>query len=98
MTVGGGFDLSELGIEGEILHTPGHTPGSISIVLNTSEAVVGDLVMGGTLSPSKPVRPIFAYDLEEVEKSLKKLLIHDVEIRRFYAAPAARSPVKRWRD
>ncbi|MBS3782550.1 MAG: MBL fold metallo-hydrolase [Candidatus Thermoplasmatota archaeon] len=84
--VGDRFDLSELGLEGSVIHTPGHTPGSISIVLENGEAVVGDLVMGGILSSSKPGRPIFAYDLEEAGRSLKKLLSSDVKIRRFYAA------------
>ncbi|MEF8874473.1 MAG: MBL fold metallo-hydrolase [Candidatus Thermoplasmatota archaeon] len=83
--VGERFDLSEFGVKGRVVHTPGHTPGSISIVLDSGEAVVGDLVMGGLLS-SKPERPIFAYDLEEAERSLKKLLKDDVKIRKFYAS------------
>ncbi len=87
MVVGDRFDLSKLGINGSVVHTPGHTPGSISIVLDNGEALVGDLVMGGILlSSSKPNRPIFAYDLEEAERSLKKLLKDDVNIRRFYGA------------
>lgn len=97
IVVEGRFDLSELGVEGSLIHTPGHTPGSISIVLDSGEALVGDLVMGGILSSSKPGRPIFAYDLEEAEMSLKKLLKADLEIRRFYAAhggPFSRSEVE----
>lgn len=86
ISVDGRFDLSELGVKGSLIHTPGHTPGSISIVLDSGEAVVGDLVMGGVLSSSKPGRPIFAYDLEEAERSLKKLLRFDVVIRRFYTS------------
>ncbi len=80
------FDLSELGLKGKIVHTPGHTPGSVSIVLESGEALVGDLVMGGFLASSKANKPIFAYDLEEAERSLKKLLKDDVNIRRFYTA------------
>ncbi|MBS3815938.1 MAG: MBL fold metallo-hydrolase [Candidatus Thermoplasmatota archaeon] len=85
--VGERFDLSELGINGSVVHTPGHTPGSISVVLDSGEALVGDLVMGGLLlSSSKPNRPIFAYDLEGAERSLKRLLKGDVKIRKFYGA------------
>lgn len=35
--------LASLGIEGEILSTPGHSDDSMSLVLDTGEAFVGDL-------------------------------------------------------
>ena len=38
------FDLDEYGIAGKIIHTPGHSPSSISIVLDNGEALIGDLV------------------------------------------------------
>ena len=38
------FDLSEYGISGEIVHTPGHSQGSISIILDNGETLVGDMV------------------------------------------------------
>lgn len=38
------FDLSEYGIAGKIIHTPGHSPSSISIILDNGEALVGDIV------------------------------------------------------
>jgi hydroxyacylglutathione hydrolase len=38
------FDLSEYGIAGKIIHTPGHSPSSISIMLDNGEALIGDLV------------------------------------------------------
>ena len=38
------FDLEDIGIKGNILHTPGHSPGSCSIILENGEALIGDLV------------------------------------------------------
>lgn len=35
--------LKELGIGGEIVHTPGHSDDSISLVLDDGSAIVGDL-------------------------------------------------------
>ena len=39
-------DLSSYGVDARIIRTPGHTPGSISIVTKEGEAVVGDLFRG----------------------------------------------------
>ena len=41
----GDFSLADYGIPGKIIHTPGHTPGSISVLLESGEAFVGDLAM-----------------------------------------------------
>jgi len=38
------FDLNEYGISGKIIHTPGHSPSSVSIMLDNGEALIGDLV------------------------------------------------------
>lgn len=35
--------LGTLGIPGEIIHTPGHSPDSVSLILDSGEAFVGDL-------------------------------------------------------
>lgn len=35
--------LQEFGLEGRLLHTPGHSPGSMSVVLDNGAAFVGDL-------------------------------------------------------
>jgi glyoxylase-like metal-dependent hydrolase (beta-lactamase superfamily II) len=36
--------LNSIGIKGEILHTNGHDEQSISLILDTGEALIGDLV------------------------------------------------------
>ena len=35
------FSLEEYGISGSIIYTPGHSTGSVSILLDTGEAFVG---------------------------------------------------------
>jgi glyoxylase-like metal-dependent hydrolase (beta-lactamase superfamily II) len=41
--------LQAFGVDGKVVYTPGHTAGSISVLLSTGEAIVGDLLMGGWL-------------------------------------------------
>lgn len=73
-----GLDLGPFGIDARVLATPGHTPGSISIVTASGDAIVGDIIMGGYLggmfSPSKPNYHYFADDLALAMQSLGKLL------------------------
>ena len=38
------FGLSEYGISGKIIHTPGHSQGSMSIILDNGETLIGDMV------------------------------------------------------
>ncbi len=41
------FDLGAFGVAGRLIHTPGHTLGSISLLLDSGDAVVGDLCQFG---------------------------------------------------
>jgi hydroxyacylglutathione hydrolase len=38
------LSLEGLGVPGRIIHTPGHSPGSCSLVLETGDALIGDLI------------------------------------------------------
>lgn len=67
------MDLKQFGVDGTLVHTPGHTPGSISLFLNNKIAIVGDLMMSFFI-PEKPERPLFAYDVQVWKRSIKKLL------------------------
>lgn len=64
------FSLENLGFEGYILHTPGHTEGSISVVIDDF-ALVGDAIFG--LVP-KSVKPPFAVGENSMINSYKRLL------------------------
>jgi glyoxylase-like metal-dependent hydrolase (beta-lactamase superfamily II) len=72
----GGLDLGQFGIPGRVLHTPGHSPGSVSVLLDTGEAFVGDLAMNRLPLRLSPGLPIFAEDLPQVVESWKLLLSH----------------------
>ena len=69
-----GFPMHDYGISGEIIHTPGHTRGSVCLCLESGEAFVGDLAMSARFMRFTPGLSIFAEDEEELKRSLEKLL------------------------
>jgi hydroxyacylglutathione hydrolase len=69
-----GLSLSDYGIPGRVFHTPGHSSGSVSVLLDTGEAFVGDLAMNKFPLRLSPGLPIFAEDPAAVVKSWKLLL------------------------
>lgn len=69
-----GMSLDDYGIQGRILHTPGHTPGSISVVLESGEAFVGCLAMNAIPFSTKPRLPIFGDDVQTLKESWKLVL------------------------
>lgn len=72
------LSLEVYGVAAQLIFTPGHTVGSISIVTAEGEAIVGDLLMGGYLGSQlwrhKPRYHYFTYDLSVIRWSLKKVL------------------------
>jgi glyoxylase-like metal-dependent hydrolase (beta-lactamase superfamily II) len=46
--------LASIGIEGEILHTPGHSDDSVSVVLDIGCAFTGDLTLESMISAEDP--------------------------------------------
>jgi len=69
-----GMSLSEFGIPGRILYTPGHSNGSVSVLLDGGEAFVGDLAMNKFPLRLSPGLPIFADDPSAVIASWEMLL------------------------
>jgi hydroxyacylglutathione hydrolase len=65
------MDLSDLGLYGRIVHTPGHSKGSLSLILPDNSAFVGDLCFNLTLSSG--VFPVFYQDKKQVFSSWNKL-------------------------
>jgi len=62
--------LREIGIDGMILHTPGHTNGSLSVLLSDGTAFVGDTAMNFFFSNPDP----FVFEsINDVYRSWKKL-------------------------
>jgi glyoxylase-like metal-dependent hydrolase (beta-lactamase superfamily II) len=71
------FDLNEYGLAGKIIHTPGHSSASITIILDNGETLVGDQVRGehGKLSLG-----MFYEDEALLIKNLEKVAEYDSRI------------------
>lgn len=65
------LSLNETGLNIEIIHTPGHTQGSISVIVDREIAIVGDAMFG--VFPGS-IFPPFANDVPLMKRSWKKLL------------------------
>jgi len=70
----GEFSLAAYGIPGRIIYTPGHSMGSVSVLLDTGEAFVGDLAMNKFPLCLSPGLPILAENMQLVKESWKMLL------------------------
>ena len=68
------YPLSEFGIDGQIIHTPGHTIGSVSVILNSGEAFVGCMAHNGFPFRLKPGLPIYAQDIGAIKENWKVLI------------------------
>ncbi|MFK8021522.1 MAG: MBL fold metallo-hydrolase [Pseudomonadales bacterium] len=70
---GGAVDLAEFGMSGKILPHPGHTPGSVVILIGR-HAFVGDLIRGGIVANETPTTHFFMCDLEENQRRIGQIL------------------------
>lgn len=73
------LSLAEYGIPGRVIYTPGHTFGSVSVLLQTGDALVGDLAMNGFPLRLGPGLPSAAEDMQRVRESWKLLLEEGAE-------------------
>ena len=74
ITIGDKFDLGVYGVQGRVITTPGHTMGSISVVLESGEAFVGDTCFNVFTSVRSSIFPPFADNIELLYQSWKILL------------------------
>ncbi len=65
--------LDAYGLAAEVIPTPGHTPGSVSVLLDSGEAVIGD-ILGGRFIGRGPAAPFVAWNLARNWESLGALL------------------------
>lgn len=74
ITISKETSLLEFGIDANVIPTPGHTAGSLSLLTPDGEAFVGDLAMNFPPTFTYPIFPIFADDSHALIKSWKMLL------------------------
>jgi hydroxyacylglutathione hydrolase len=75
VTIGNeGLSLAEYGIPGRVIHTPGHSSGSVSVLLDTGDVFVGDMAMNEFPMTVGPGLPIFAEDLGQLKESWRILI------------------------
>jgi hydroxyacylglutathione hydrolase len=89
--------LAPWGIDGKVVLMPGHTPGSLVVILSNEEAFVGDMMLGGILGlvfTSSPSEHYYNADRGTNRQNIETL-IH-MGIRRFYlghGGPVSREDV-----
>ena len=71
MLIDSAYSFNEIGFNAYIIHTPGHSSGSISLIVDNEIAIVGDAMFG--IFPNS-VFPPFADNVPEMIKSWNKLL------------------------
>ena len=69
-----GLSLEAYGIPGKVIYTPGHTYGSISVVLESGDAFVGCLAQNKMPFVFRPKLPIYAKDLKLLKESWIKVI------------------------
>jgi len=68
-----GISLEPYGLRGRVLPTPGHTAGSVSIVLANGEALIGDVLRGSLVWPNRSRDHYFCNDPELNQRSIVRL-------------------------
>lgn len=68
------MDLHPMGVPARVLVMPGHTPGTLVVVLDDGRAIAGDLVRGKFLKKSEPVLHFFHADQTAAHRHLGELL------------------------
>jgi glyoxylase-like metal-dependent hydrolase (beta-lactamase superfamily II) len=99
-------DLAHYDVQARMLSTPGHTPGSISLIFDSGDAVVGDILrgglMGGNFLPQKPNYPYFLYDNAHKATLLASIRqVLDAGAKRLFVGhggPLHRTNVEAWLD
>ncbi|MFE3458968.1 MBL fold metallo-hydrolase [Nocardiopsis aegyptia] len=96
-----GMTLDRYGVPLDVLHTPGHTPGSVTLLHRGSgDALVGDLLAGSMVRRDRPGLPFLAQDTSRLRGSVRRLL--EADPRRLHfghgrpaALPASRARIEK---
>lgn len=77
------FTLYDYGIDGRVVYTPGHSNCSISVLLDSGEAITGDIFVSWPIHPHKPFVALFVEDMDGLITSINRLL--DFGVIKFYS-------------
>jgi glyoxylase-like metal-dependent hydrolase (beta-lactamase superfamily II) len=97
----GRYDLHDCGVDGEVIAMPGHTAGSLVVlVAGGKTALVGDLFRGGALAgyvhPSEPKEHFYQDDIAMVHHRIHELLARGVDLFVMgHGGPSKRADVER---
>ncbi len=69
------FDLHPYGVAGKVVYTPGHTDCSLSIILESGDAIVGDMLVPSFFT-GEPCVAYFASNEKALFASLQMVLQH----------------------
>ena len=80
----GQVDLAQDGFDARVLSTPGHSPGSISVVTSSGQAFVGDLAINYLPGDRGPFTPPFGDSVDRIRTSWRVLV--DMGVKMIYPA------------
>jgi glyoxylase-like metal-dependent hydrolase (beta-lactamase superfamily II) len=95
----GDYRLDDHGVDARIIHTPGHTPGSVSVLLDQGDLIAGDMLSGGFLGllRYRPSYPPFHDDREQALDSLQAALnLQPHTLHLGHGGPMQSDRVQRW--
>lgn len=95
------IDLRPFGVPGHVIPTPGHTLGSVSLLLEKGDALAGDLLMGGhlggALMAARPQLHYFVADFGQLFASTERVLANNPQrLLVGHGGPLAVDDVQRW--
>ena len=68
------YSLESYGIHGKVVHTPGHSSGSMSLLLDSGHAFVGCVAMNGLPFRIGPGMPCFGENISDLRESWRLIV------------------------
>ena len=68
------LSLTEFGVDAKVIHTPGHTNGSISVAVSSGELIIGDLISGSFIRKNKPEYSSYSDDFQQMKNSMRAVM------------------------
>ncbi|KAL9656726.1 hypothetical protein ABK040_002993 [Willaertia magna] len=94
------FSLEKFGVKAEVITTPGHSIGSLTVLLNERKiAILADLLASSFIYSNRPSWPLFVEDVNETKKSVQMLIEKYPTIETFYVShglPFSRQDLIQW--